>query len=515
MSPAADRPRRSKANVHPAEPLLMLKVLHRSSAEAAQERAAVEAQRQEISKRDEEDMKALAELEAQLKVQDEAAEKYAMRPPAQQRLPDHAHIQFSAGSQMSVAVAEPDEQGQTKSEQSKTPNKKVSGGRLKKSTCADFEVFRDALNSGSGMRTASKENHEPGGLDTLKAATPEVRKRKAAEAGVNSEDAKATQSSRPTPAKKGKPTIPGGLTAAAAARLASSASSTLPAITTAQGNTGSTSDSTPASKVQSVTHSADSGNCIENETDEPLEADRQELFLLPSKSQKPSEERQTSQGIVQVTPDPGHHYTTSSGRDGHARTGVPLGLHPVFAMKKTSSNWQMKDLEPVLGLFIGRFNLQFIPKLINCVGNQASGPWRLYGMDLGRIMTDIGKGVWPELADGFRVEPRDAFYELVEHALRMWESGEYRPPKPRTEEGKFSDKLWGGTAQEYLGHIIILSDEQWDKILQLAEKHLRGLVHDSDDDRLDDSDDSEAEYHPSELPTTGARAQWETESDED
>ncbi|KAI0629757.1 hypothetical protein C8Q77DRAFT_1212139 [Trametes polyzona] len=77
------RPRRAKGNYNPAEPVLKLKILRRASAEVAQERAAAEARRQEILRQHEEDLRALAELEAKLKEQDEQAALDAARPPSQ------------------------------------------------------------------------------------------------------------------------------------------------------------------------------------------------------------------------------------------------------------------------------------------------------------------------------------------------------------------------------------------------------------------------------------------------
>ena len=80
-APASSRPRRTKANVHPGQILLDQKQARRSSAEVARERAELEAQREAVLKRREEAMKALAELDAQLKAQDEQDERNATRPP--------------------------------------------------------------------------------------------------------------------------------------------------------------------------------------------------------------------------------------------------------------------------------------------------------------------------------------------------------------------------------------------------------------------------------------------------
>ncbi|KAM5544321.1 hypothetical protein V8D89_001981 [Ganoderma adspersum] len=84
----------------------------------------------------------------------------------------------------------------------------------------------------------------------------------------------------------------------------------------------------------------------------------------------------------------------------------------------------------------------------------------------------------------------------VERALLMWSSGSLVRPCGRTEEAKFSERLWGKTANEYLGSIIDLTDEQWDSILAKADLCKRGLHVDSDDELED-------EEHPEDLPTTG------------
>ncbi|KAI0349154.1 hypothetical protein OH77DRAFT_1432310 [Trametes cingulata] len=87
----------------------------------------------------------------------------------------------------------------------------------------------------------------------------------------------------------------------------------------------------------------------------------------------------------------------------------------------------------------------------------------------------------------------------VERALKMWESGSLRHPKPRSEEAKFSERLWGKTANEYLGGMTNLEERQWDSILAKAELCARGLDEDSDDDVED-----EVSSNP-DIPMTGGR----------
>nr|VWO95425.1 Serine protease sat autotransporter (EC [Cleaved into: Serine protease sat (Secreted autotransporter toxin sat), Serine protease sat translocator] [Ganoderma boninense] len=57
----------------------------------------------------------------------------------------------------------------------------------------------------------------------------------------------------------------------------------------------------------------------------------------------------------------------------------------------------------------------------------------------------------------------------VECALKMWATGSLVHARARTEDAKFSERLWGKTANEYLGGIIALTDEQWDNILAEAD----------------------------------------------
>lgn len=79
----------------------------------------------------------------------------------------------------------------------------------------------------------------------------------------------------------------------------------------------------------------------------------------------------------------------------------------------------------------------------------------------------------------------------------MWTTGSLQRPSGHSEDAKFSERLWGRTANEYLSSIIDLNEEQWEKILAKADLCARGLDEDSDDE-LDD----ELEY-PQSLPTTG------------
>ena len=79
----------------------------------------------------------------------------------------------------------------------------------------------------------------------------------------------------------------------------------------------------------------------------------------------------------------------------------------------------------------------------------------------------------------------------------MWATGSLVRPRGRSEEAKFSERLWGKTANEYLGSIIDLTDEQWDRILAKSDLCVRGLDEDSDDEFEDEV------QRPQDLPTTG------------
>ncbi|KAI0360031.1 hypothetical protein OH77DRAFT_1517593 [Trametes cingulata] len=669
MSPA-DRPRRASANPHPAEPLLKLKIPRRSAAEVAQERAAVEAERQAILKRREEDLKALAELEAKLKKQDEEAQKFAARPPPQNAFAKRANSARTSASNRSskppsrpssCTAAEPrsteglnDEApastatiGIQNDSTSRVP--KGSLGRLKKSTRADLEAYRVGLQDNASREERENAQPQQVGVDrpsttTAASTAPGGRKRKASQGATDAHG-------EPTPprpaAKKGKSAIPAGLTASAADRLASRRSDSMSSSSATSNPNSDLSSTAPLQASQSsftTTPSSSStppshdpstpqvnvhpGGYLDDETPEQLQDDRAELASPQSpRVKEPVHSRRTDQGVVQmevVDVSRASASPTVGGIGSEPSAGIKAGHRPPFhpahgLLSKRSGNWQMKDLDNVLGPYVGRFGAQFIPRLIEYVGNLACGPWQLYGVNLPKAMEEIARDVWSELRE-FTVEVRQPFYELakqklsdyrndvaakavdvvfdfmqsrrfrnspesrrewvawalsdeerypfryakviatddgwkrsgfyqgklvvktlsyhvkriqkradqirdhpcnalalattaVERALKMWETGEYRPPKPRSDESKFSDKLWGRTAQEYMGSIINLSDEQWEKILKLAELHLRGLITDSEDE--DTSDDEHGDYNPADLPTTGGRASWDSDCDGD
>ncbi|KAI0647707.1 hypothetical protein C8Q79DRAFT_1043120 [Trametes meyenii] len=111
-------------------------------------------------------------------------------------------------------------------------------------------------------------------------------------------------------------------------------------------------------------------------------------------------------------------------------------------------------------------------------------------------------------ADRFRDFPCNALAlatTAVERALKMWETGSLKRPKPRSEEAKFSDRLWGSTATEYLAGITDLDEGQWDGILGRAEHYvLSGELSDTSED--DDSGDEDDDQDFFDLPMTGGRA---------
>ncbi|OSC96936.1 hypothetical protein PYCCODRAFT_1472195 [Trametes coccinea BRFM310] len=630
MSPASDRPRRTKANVHPGEPVLKLKIPRRSPAEVAQERAAAEAQRREILKRREDDMRALAELEARLKQQDQVAAEDAARPPSQNAVAeistqrtsaDNRHSRLGpSGRDASPVAGATAELQSAASVQKAEPNihaklkaaagtgTKVSLGRMKKSTRADYEAYRahlqygkSAMQSGTPGGARASQQADPAGHPPVVSEIPATRKRKASEnglagdqtetglAGTGSESkasSSASLASGPPAAKKGKRTVPGSLTrpesahagpiARTASTLMNIAPTTSAAITPGSARGASRSSTAVEAPDEPPAVCVHPGGYLDDETAEQLDEDRQDLepCVLNANGEQAlptgGSERCTAQGVVQVEVlDPSRLQPASKD------IPLPPPFDPALGIvTRTSSNWQMKDLQPVLGPFIGRFGLQFIPKLINLVGNQANGPWQLYGLNLPRAMEDLARQVWPELK-GLLVEARQPFYELakqklsdyrndvaskaievvgefmygevvdtpggqkrsgiyqgklivktlayhikriqmradqVERALKMWETGEFTPPVPRSEESKFSDKLWGPVASDYLKSIINLSDVQWEKILRLAELHYRGLIEDSD---AEDSEDDRGDYDARNATATSGRGGWVSEEDDD
>ncbi|KAI1790339.1 hypothetical protein LXA43DRAFT_1062147 [Ganoderma leucocontextum] len=114
-------------------------------------------------------------------------------------------------------------------------------------------------------------------------------------------------------------------------------------------------------------------------------------------------------------------------------------------------------------------------------------------------------------ADRIRDHPCNALAlstVAVERALKMWSTGALLRPRGRSEEAKFSERLWGKPANEYMGSIMDLTDEQWDKILAKAELCARGFDEDSDDDFDDESE------RPEDLPTTGRAVLMDAELEE-
>ena len=73
--------------------------------------------------------------------------------------------------------------------------------------------------------------------------------------------------------------------------------------------------------------------------------------------------------------------------------------------------WTMRDLEPILGSYLGNFTHYFIPKLINLTGNHARAPWSLHSLDLKGAMENLAAEVWPMLT--IEVIPHQPFFDMV------------------------------------------------------------------------------------------------------
>lgn len=95
-----------------------------------------------------------------------------------------------------------------------------------------------------------------------------------------------------------------------------------------------------------------------------------------------------------------------------AGTALPAALPLVGTSALRVRHWNMGHVEQVLGPYSGNFTLTFIPKLINLVGNGASGPWRLFGLDLPGAMNDLALQVWPNLTN-LEIVPRRPIYEVA------------------------------------------------------------------------------------------------------
>ncbi|KAI0631783.1 hypothetical protein C8Q77DRAFT_1228708 [Trametes polyzona] len=339
------RPHRAKGNYNPAEPVLKLKIPRRASAEVAQEREAAEARRQEILRRHEEDLRALAELEAKLKEQDEQAALDAARPPSQTLLTTVLKTTVNTrtsppsqadGTAHGCITPTPPLGDTTKAgadyngaHSSTIPTISDAGPqkspriaqRLKKTTRANFEALRatfvpsEKMNVGDSVKSSVDEMYTwaPSLLQAITATLPSENgsrarlKRKASK--VNDENASRSTEPPQAVSKRAQKSIPSGLTVAAAARspawdphITSRRSSILGAapsnnrapVSTPPGSTGTQSRQSPAAI------DVHPGGYGDDEAPEQVEQDHRALQPVAERTQAVNECTLTHSS-VQVT----------------------------------------------------------------------------------------------------------------------------------------------------------------------------------------------------------------------
>ncbi|KAM5535293.1 hypothetical protein V8D89_010978 [Ganoderma adspersum] len=618
-------PRRTNANTQPAAVVLATKQTRRSSAVVTQEKAALKAQHQALIRKQEADLEHLHQLDQQLNAQAHENEAHAVRPPPIQQAaptttqnmghaPAPATVPLTAMPPMaqSHAVAVDTESltstvlaGQASVE------RRVQAGRTRRLTRIDVEAHcaNGAIPAGqepSCSHSAAKENAAP--LQDVPDVNHPVGR------GSSGKKYKAESGGETSATKKGKPTKPSGPTAAAAATFAMPASLKRPPRSQPAASPLPPLPQPSASATyqpHGVYTQATDIHDLDDFEHQTLRRDHHHHSLLSS-----------AQNIIQLEVVD----VTTDLQDHRDAGGQPMAANLLLRVAPTPNQpvqpadvalpgpgaqpaqarggpWTMWDLELILGPYLGDFTHSLVPKLINIIGNQAGGLWRLHGLDLKNVLQGIANEVWPMLT--INVIPRQPFFDMakqklweyrngvaneaievvmaymlskrfespeerveyvnwalsekdnwpfryervvetednvikfygayqgtlisrvlayhvkrigipvarirdypcnaltlattaVERALKMWSTGALQRPRGCSEEAKFSERLWGRTANEYMGSIINLTEEQWDKILVKAELCARGLDEDSDDD-----DDDDGFEHSEDLPTTG------------
>ncbi|RDX41935.1 hypothetical protein OH76DRAFT_1422804 [Lentinus brumalis] len=384
--PANTRPRRTNANLHPGKIVLDQKTPRRSSAEVAQERAALEAERQKLLKKQEAAMKALADLEARLlegKEQSQQDTVRRSRAGQSTRKPSGSASQSESSSRSTRAApgggkprdstgnntavtATPSGRATASEDIPSTPTpvtaKKVAQPkRIQKLTRAEFEAYRDAQKT---QITKQKENVEP-----------LARRKRALEDSLNGGNCdKDTESQITTPpSKKGK--------TSSADTPPLTQHSPHPPSPASNNPTTATTEALPIAETELEAGIIEQfGGYGEDESDEQVRADRSELERVQS-----------------------------------SEPGPASATKPTSAEEDSTSNQSLKALQPILGETVGRFTYHFIPKLINTIGNSASGPWRLYGFDLVGAMKAHAAQVWPDI--DIDISPRHAFHDLAKQKI--------------------------------------------------------------------------------------------------
>lgn len=159
-TPPVQRPRRSNANLRPADVLLQDKRTRRSPAEVAHEKATLEAQRKAMLEQREADLRHIAALEQRLEEQDRRDNAYAARPPSTPLsvAPGKTSMVAALPASGKKAVKAPLSTGGRGSvlptplagtgSKGSTPKAKVKGppsARMKRATRLDIEPYRAEL----------------------------------------------------------------------------------------------------------------------------------------------------------------------------------------------------------------------------------------------------------------------------------------------------------------------------------------------------------------------------------
>ncbi|KAI0669683.1 hypothetical protein C8Q78DRAFT_992754 [Trametes maxima] len=441
------RPRRSNANLHPADILLEDKRSRRSSAEVAKEKAALEAQRQAIVEKRAADLRKLAMLEEQLKMQDidggqqmpieQATTKgklTANDPPASiaKTSTRRKGKQVSASEHAPPAVTQetalfsPTQPGVPPMATPAAPKPSANGRKLK----------RRSENNEQGLEFPQPKK---GKMTKLAGVTPAAASKFSSPLLPRQTPATTEQDNaiQHTPAKPGAPTAHSTHLSPPAAFRTPRSSVKAKTASTSPGVSGSNTVATDIASSEAVV-SVGFGGYVPADDDEAIEQGP-ELPNVGSDSDSETDS-ETALAVTSTRPMKGGILAVeivdvaASSAPKHPLlstvTSVTTGASDAAsvlpsALRKGARHWVMADIEKLLGPYAGNFTLIFLPKLIYLVGNSATGPWRLYGVDLPSVMKGIATDIFPTLIATIEPEivPRRMFYEVAKQKLSEYRNG--------------------------------------------------------------------------------------------
>ncbi|KAI0324377.1 hypothetical protein GY45DRAFT_1375605 [Cubamyces sp. BRFM 1775] len=433
MSTPNARPRRSNANLHPADIILQDRRTRRSSAEVAQEKADLEAKRKALLDKRDAQLRELALLEQQLELE---AEEETMQGMA----PAHTPVSSSKKKQpakppypkpLKATTPRPAVQaaggGRGVVEDDATPKSKSAkgglSGRVKRATRLDMEAYRQEVathlkGAGHGPQSDSSVGPTPGRVPPAAGSGRAAAKRKVdvVEVEDNEHTSASPEVNRP---KKGRLTKPGGVTVAAAAKFAQ-----LPPTTTTSTTTFSAPSPPTVLAADAAVPSAQPPVAVQYGGYIP-EDDPESNHPTSSGGGVGGEEAAQAvvKGSIKIElADPA--VVTSTQAAAVPQTASAPACKRIassVASGASAGHWSMAHIEQILGTFSGNFTASFVPKLINVTGNSASGPWKLYGFNLQGAMADIATEVWPDL--GLEIIPRQPFFEVAKQKLSEYRNG--------------------------------------------------------------------------------------------